>query len=267
MTAALLAAFSIERVFMILKYSLPILVMFAAQMAFAATADKKTIVSIDKKGVSGSFELGIQRTSGTSDTNNINGAIHIDQNLENWRNHYSFESIYSDSDDVTTAEIYRGSLQSDYKFNDKEFWYLRGQAERDLFSGYKYKSSVSTGYGNRVWQEEDGSFLEASAGIGYRRNQIETGTEEGSLDRGVITRLAVKLTKKLSPTSAFRQSLTTQINIENLETVTESISSLQANIANNFAMKLSYRIQYSSKVPTDTEKTDTETAVTLLYSF
>ncbi|MEL0612430.1 DUF481 domain-containing protein [Marinomonas arenicola] len=246
---------------MILKYSLAILVMLATQMAFAAGK------AIDKLGVAGSAEFGLQMTSGNSNTNNLSSGLHINQNLKNWRNHYAFESFYSDSDHVATTETYRGSLQSDYKYNNKEFWYVREEAEKDRFSGYKYKTNMSTGYGNRIWQQEDGSFLETSVGVGYRRNQLETGTEEAIFDRGVITRFALKYMKKLSASSAFRQSLTTQVNLEHLGTVTESISSLQANIVENFAMKLSYRVQYSSKAPLDTEKTDTETSITLLYSF
>lgn len=244
-----------------LKYSLLILVALAAQNAVAA--DKNP----DAKGISGSFELGLQTTSGNSNTTNVNGAIQVNQNLTHWRNLYSFETIYADSNHEKTSEIHRGSIQSNYKYNDNEFWFVRGAAEQDAFSGYKYKSSVSTGYGNRIWDDAKGSFLVASAGLGYKQNQIETGTQETAFDRGAIGNFSLHLNKELSEHATFRESFNTQLDLEHLETVTESTTSLQASVINNLALKLSYRIQYASKVPNDTAQTTTETSITLLYTF
>lgn len=244
-----------------LKYSLPILMVFAAQESFGVN------IPTDQQGVNGSIGIGGQMSTGNTNTNNITSNIHVDQNLETWRNHYSFESIRSQTDYENTSEIYRASLQSDYKFTDKKFLYLREEAEKDLFSGYKYKTNISTGYGNRVWNQKDGSFLEASAGIGYRRNQIEEGTEANTFDSGAIGRFALKLTKKLSPSAVFRQSLTIQLDLEHLDTVTESVTSISASVWDNLALQLSYRVEHSSYIPSNGEKTDTETTVTLLYSF
>lgn len=139
-----------------LKYGLPALAMLVAQ---AAHADDAATAPGEKKTWKGSMELGVLVTSGNSKATNINGKLNVTQDMEHWRNTYNLESLYTDSDEETTAERYRGAVQGDYKFNDKEFWYVRGAYEKDRFSGYDYQSSVSTGYGNRFWQVEDGSFL------------------------------------------------------------------------------------------------------------
>ncbi|ROQ23443.1 DUF481 domain-containing protein [Gallaecimonas pentaromativorans] len=251
-----------------LKYGLPALAMLVAQ---AAHADDAATAPGEKKTWKGSMELGVLVTSGNSKATNINGKLNVTQDMEHWRNTYNLESLYTDSDEETTAERYRGAVQGDYKFNDKEFWYVRGAYEKDRFSGYDYQSSVSTGYGNRFWQVEDGSFFEASAGVGYRSNEIDRDSsdyQEGDeSDRGAIGRLAAKFEYHLTDTSLFRQELNTEIGLEDGNSITESVTSLQANVMGNLAMKVSYRIKYTSDVPADTEKTDTETSFTLLYSF
>jgi len=51
-------------------------------------------------------------------------------------------------------------------------------------------------------------------------------------------------------------------------TVTKSVTALTAQINGSLATKITYTIKNTSDVPTDDiEKTDTETAVTLVYSF
>jgi len=50
-------------------------------------------------------------------------------------------------------------------------------------------------------------------------------------------------------------------------TISESLTAIKANLIGNLAMKLSYRVKHESKVPAGTAKTDTETALSLLYGF
>ncbi|MEL0635384.1 MULTISPECIES: DUF481 domain-containing protein [Marinomonas] len=245
------------------KYHLPLLAILATQMAYADTNPQNKT----QKPWQGSAELGMILTTGNSQTTNINSKLNIVQQLKKWRNTYTFSSIYADSDDTKTEEQYRGTVQGDYIFNDHQFWYVRGAYDKNLFSGYEYQSSTSTGYGNRFWQEDDGSYLEASVGLGYRNNIIDENNTTDDSERTPITRFSATYEKNLSKTSLFRQELNTEIGTEHGSSITESVSSLQANIVDNLAMKVSYRIKYSSEVPADTENTDTETTVSMLYSF
>lgn len=50
-------------------------------------------------------------------------------------------------------------------------------------------------------------------------------------------------------------------------TITRAVTALQADIVGNLAMKLSYTVEHTSQVPVGVEKTDTETAASLVYSF
>ncbi|MGB7389760.1 DUF481 domain-containing protein [Marinomonas sp.] len=254
------------------RYHLPFIALLATQAVHAAenetTPAKKTNPqNKTQKPWQGSVELGVILTTGNSDTTNINSKFNVVQQLETWRNTYTFTSLYANSDDTKTEEQYRGAIQSDYIFNDHQFWYIRGAYDKNLFSGYDYQSSASTGYGNRFWQEEDGSYLEGSVGGGYRNNKIDEDNTTDDSERIPIVRFSGTYEKHLSTTSLFKQELNTEIGTENGSSITESVSSLQANVVDNLAMKVSYRVKYSSDVPADTEKTDTETTVSMLYSF
>lgn len=246
------------------RYQLPLLAIFATQLAYAADTNPQ---NKSDKSWQGSAELGVLLTSGNSDTTNLNSKFNVTQQLKTWRNTYTFASIYAESDDIKTEEQYRSSIQADYIFNDRQFWYLRGAYNKDLFSGYEYQSSASTGYGNRFWQEEDGSYLEASVGAGYRNNKIDEDYTTDSSERTPIARFSATYEEHLSKTSLFKQELNSEISTENGSAISESISSLQANIVDNLAMKLSYRVKHSTDVPVDTKKISTETSVSVLYSF
>lgn len=236
---------------------------FTTPLTYAADNDLDSNAS----NWSGSAELGVVSTSGNSDTDNLNGAINFTQETVQWRTDYSLSSLYSSSDSETTAERYTGSVQANYKFDTQQFWYVRGAYEKDRFSGYRSKGSTSTGYGNRFWQQADGSFLEASFGVGYRDFAIDRDSVDGESDRGSFVRLAGTYENHFTPTSLFRQELNSEISTSGGNTVNESISSIQASIVDNLAMKLSYKVKYTSDVPSDTDTTDTETTASVLYSF
>lgn len=236
---------------------------FAAPLTYAADTDLDSNAS----SWSGSAELGVVSTSGNTDTNNLNGALNLTQESVQWRTDYSLSSLYSSSDSETTAERYTGSVQANYKFDTEQFWYVRGAYEKDRFSGYRSKGSTSTGYGNRFWQHTDGSFLEASFGVGYRDFAIDQDSVDGESDRGSFVRLAATYENHFTPTSLFRQELNSEISTSGGNTVNESISSIQASIVDNLAMKLAYKVKYTSDVPSDTDSTDTETTASVLYSF
>lgn len=249
-----------------MKHALITPLLAASLSAPLAYADAPSNEDVDN--LSGSAELGFVATSGNSDTNNINGRLSLTQESIQWRTNYNISALYSSSDSETTAEKYAGSVQSNYKFDTEQFWFIRGSHENDRFSGYRHKSSVSTGYGNRFWQKDDGSYLEASAGVGYREFAIDRDIDaDGESDRGNFIRLAATYEYHLSATALFHQELNTETSIDGGNDVYESVSAIQANIIDNLAMKLAYRVQYTSDVPDNTDTTDTETTASVLYSF
>ncbi|MBB5320137.1 DUF481 domain-containing protein [Marinobacter oulmenensis] len=216
----------------------------------------------------GETELGVLVTSGNTKETNAKGRVAVLHEVETWRNNGELRANYSETDDETTAEKYQGSLETNYKFAKKHYWFLRGAYQDDRFSGYDFESSLTTGYGQRVWTAGEQSFLDLSAGAGYRYNKLEEATgQDEDTEKEAIARFAGHLDYEVSDTALFRQKLSTEIGLDDNNTITESETSLQATVAGDLSMKVAFRVEHQSRPPEGAENTDTETSLSLLYGF
>lgn len=222
----------------------------------------------DSRSWEGEAELGVLVTTGNTEETNINGRVGLKHEVADWRNTAEFRSAFSETEEVTTTEKYRAELESDYKFAERQYWFVRLFHEKDRFSGFEFQSSVTTGYGNRVWQAGERSFLDLSAGAGYRFNKLEEPNADGSRDDDeAIGRVAGRYDHALSENALFRQTLSVEMGLDDNETNTESETSIQADIVGGISMKAAYRVQHLSDPPAGSEDTDTELSVSLLYGF
>lgn len=216
----------------------------------------------------GEAELGVLMTSGNTEETNVNGRLGLIHEVIDWRNIAEFSSNYSEAEDETTAERYKSSLETNYKFDESQYWFLRGTYDKDRFSGYDFESTATTGYGNRVWQRGKRSFLDLSAGAGYRYNKLEVVNSDGEdVEKEAIARLAAQFDYALSENALFRQKLSTEIGLDENNVISQSETAIKANIVGTLSMKAAYRVKHVSDAPAGTDSTDTETAITLLYGF
>src|SRR5690606_29544581 len=152
---------------------------------------------------------------GNTEETNINGRLGLEHEVLDWRNFLELSSNYSEAEDETTAERYKSSLETNYKFDESQYWFLRGTYEKDRFTGYDFESTATTGYGNRVWQQGDLSFLDLSVGAGYRHNKLEEVNADGEdTEKEAIARLAAQFDYALTENSLFRQKLSTEIGLD-----------------------------------------------------
>ncbi len=210
-------------------------------------------------------ELGFIRTTGNTETQISALKADVVYEVDKWRHTGHAEGYGTESEDdtgnnIVSAERYQLSGKSDYKFN--EFDYIFGLVElnKDRFSGFEYENKVSVGYGRMVIKQEDME-LDLEIGSGVRFFKID----DGESDDEALLRLAAKYWWQISPSSKFTQDLSVDIGGD--ITSTESITGIQANINSTLALKFTYTIRNKSEVPVDVEKTDTELAVTLVYTF
>ena len=233
-----------------------------------AALGQESGLKTDSRNWEGDAEFGALVTSGNTDETNIKGRLGLKYEVADWRNTGEFRSAFSEAEDVTTNESYRATVESNYKFAERQFWFARGFYEDDRFSGFDFRTSLSTGYGNRVWAGGEHSFLDLTIGAGYRFDKLSEPDDDGNRDEDeAIARFAANYDHSLSDTALFRQTLSVEVGLDQEDTTTESETSVQANLVGSLSMKAAYRVQHLSDPPEGAASTDTEVSVSLLYGF
>ncbi|QJR79994.1 DUF481 domain-containing protein [Alteromonas pelagimontana] len=224
----------------------------------------------DQKAFSLEGGLGFIFTTGNTDSTSISGSLESHQELERWSNDYNIEGLYKkesvendagEDEDRTSAQKFYGSAQANYKLDNPDYRLFGfGSYKDDRFSSFNYQSTVAAGWNQQIW-ESDRQSLEYSLGPGYTWQE----TIEGEKQNGFIVRASAAYQWLISDTSKFTQTLSTEVGSDN--TKSRSESALTATISGNLSMKVAIKLDHNSNVDSGIEKLDTETAVTLVYSF
>lgn len=228
--------------------------------AVAADAEK------EKSPWKSSVELGFIKTTGNTETQTT--ALKADSvyEVDKWRHTGHAEGYGQNSkdevtgDSVVSAERYELAGKSDYKFTELDYAFGLVKLKKDLFSGFEYENTISLGYGRKIIKQEDME-LDLEIGPGIRFFKIDNGESNNE----ALLVLAGKYWWAITDNSKFIQELYFDIGEE--YTDSKSITGVQANINKTLALKFTYTIRNKSEVPVDTEKTDTEAAMTLVYNF
>lgn len=236
-----------------IKLLLPILLISGA-------AHAEDLVTTPESLWKASAELGYVATSGNTNTQTLNAKAMASNEREKWRHKVEVSALNASDKEVTTAEKYTFTGQSDYKLEKPNYLFGNIAYENDRFSGYEYRVSESIGYGRRVI-DNTGLNLDLEIGPGARQSKLDDGTTQNE----AMARAAARLNWAVSETSAFEE----YILIESGEdvTVTKSVTSLSSQINGSLSMKVTYTYKYTSEVPVGIDDTDTETAITLVYNF
>ena len=210
-------------------------------------------------------ELGFIKTTGNTETQTTSLKADVVYEVDKWRHSGHLEGYGSESADdtgvnVVSAERYELSGKSDYKFTEHDYVFGSVKLQKDRFSGFEYEDIISLGYGRKAIKKQNME-LDLEIGPGMRFFKVDNRVSD---DEAILV-LAANYWWAISDTSKFIQELSTEIG-EDI-TSTKSVTGIQANINSTLALKFTYTIRNKTKVPVDTEKNDTETAMTLVYTF
>jgi len=208
----------------------------------------------------GEAELGIVSTSGNTETSTINLNTKLENIREQWKHLILFNTLQSSSENISTAERYVLIGKSDYKIDAVSYAFGRVSYEDDRFSGFEYQASETIGYGRNIIQGP-ALKLDVEGGPGMRQSKTENASSE---NEGIVY-LSGNLKWDISDTSVFTEDLFTEIG-EDI-TITKSVTGLKSQINGDLAMRVTFTAKHTSKVPAPKKKLDTETAVSLVYSF
>jgi putative salt-induced outer membrane protein YdiY len=223
-------------------------------------------------------EVGAIITTGNTETTTLKGGIKAKHELESWENEYKLSGIYKE-DEITdgdtkvtrrTNEKYEASVQGNYKLNEKHsHLYVYGAYSSDYFGAFRSESVVSLGYGTRFLNKPN-MVLNAEIGPGYKYFEHQESDDGSDPKSGEFEGEAIALGKidfnwKISDNARFTQTVSMEYGKSN--TKTKSETALMTKINGSLQMKVAYNITHNSEVNVDKESTDTETSLTLVYSF
>jgi putative salt-induced outer membrane protein YdiY len=187
------------------------------------------------------------------------------QELKQWSNDFIVEALYKQDEisgvEQTTAQKYFLSGQGNYKLDNPDHRLFGFTSyEDDRFSSFNYQATLAAGWSQKLW-EDDASRFSYSVGPGYSFAE----TKEGEEQNGLIVRAALDYQWKISDTANFKQLLSTEVGSDN--TKSKSETSVSAQISGDLSLKVSLILDHNSDVAEGIDSLDTQTAVTLVYSF
>ena len=238
----------------------------AAAMAHGGAAAQ----DIPERTWNTSAELGAITTTGNTTGTSITGKIDARQELEDWSNEYIFSGYFkedeTETDDGTkvrerSAERYSLSAKAAYKLmaEDSKLFVLGSHVD-DKFGAYTRYTSMAVGHSSRWYKSRDKT-VDVELGPGYFSGTRATGESEN----GFTVRGAAALKWKMSPSAVFSQTVSVERGTSNVHSLAES--ALSTKINGTMQMKAAFSARNDTSVPEDKKNTDTQTSLTLVYSF
>ncbi len=214
----------------------------------------------EAKPYDASISVGYVGTSGNTDTQTYNTEVLLEYRASSWLHNLKAQGLASQENNVTRAERYFFENKSDYNFDDDEYWFVQGSYNDDRFSGFDFQATVATGYGRYLSNTNDFR-LQLYGGAGYRENKRIGLPSDGQK----ILSLGQNLRWRLNSTATITQSFTSEIGDD--LTVSRFEVALVSNILGRIATRIAFQARNNSSPPPGATSTDTQTSVSMVYSF
>ncbi len=249
-----------------MKYLIPLIFASGLAAGNALAEDNE----VDHTGnVMLSAEIGAITTSGNTAGTSVTGRFEILQDTLRWSNEYTGNGYFKEDrarvngeeTKQRSAERYQFGAKAGYKLlEENSTLFALATFSEDRFGAYTRSASVGVGHGFRLYQS-DNKTLDMEAGPGFFKATRANGEE----DRGLVLRGRAAFRWKVSDNATFAQMLTVERASWNTHSTSET--SLSARINGSMHMKAAFSAINDSTVPIDKQNTDTQTSVTLVYSF
>jgi putative salt-induced outer membrane protein len=217
-----------------------------------------------------SAELGAIATSGNTVGTSVTGKIDAHQELSNWSNQYTVSGYFKEDERTLehgerikerAAERYSLAAKAAFKLlEDGKKLFVLGSHVDDKFGAYTRFSTMAVGHSSRLYKSR-GNSLDVEIGPGYFNGVRATGdTESGFTVRG-----AAALRWEVSPSAIFSQTVSVERGTSNMHSSAET--ALSTKINGTMQMKAAFVTRNDTNVPPEKKNTDTQTSLTLVYSF
>ena len=217
-----------------------------------------------------SAELGAITTSGNTNGTSVTGKIDARHETARWSHEFiassyfkedEYEDEYGEPVKSRSAQRWAASAKASLKLlGDGRRAFVLATHTDDRFGAYRKYSTIGIGYGSR-WYTAPDKTLDVEIGPGYSIGQRDNDDEEN----GMTVRSAAQFRWQVSPSAFFAQTVSVEKGTGNTHSVAET--SLSTKINGSMQMKAGFSVRNDSSVPEDKKNTDTQTSLTMVYSF
>ena len=212
------------------------------------------------------FQLGFNKNTGNTDTADFTSQVNLNYNQDRWVDKGQAQFQWGKSNGLLEKQSYFLTNQTDYAFDTprKNFVFLSETFTVDHFSPYNYQTLLAAGLGHDIIRN-DWVLWSVQAGPGYSWYQA-TGTNNNYSNAVATT--GTNFGWYINEATEFSEGIIA--NLSEPYNYYKSTTALTSTLSNNFAIQISYTIQYYSQIPplsTRTNNLDTTTLVSLIYNF
>jgi putative salt-induced outer membrane protein len=210
--------------------------------------------------VKGHAELGGYVSTGNTENVGLSAAITLRREGIEWRHKLRFQADYQESLGVTTQDRYLAAYEPNWKFDDRAYLYGAAQYERDRFSGFNSRFSVSAGAGYSAIKSP-AMKLDLELGPAFRQTDFIDQTSENSVAARGSLDFGWKLTRGISVTQ------NASAYVEQSNSTISTKSALLTKLIGPLSAQVSYSMQYESMPPIGRKTTDTISRAALVVDF
>jgi putative salt-induced outer membrane protein len=222
----------------------------------------------------GKGQFGFLSSHGNSDAESLNGNVDLLRYDGPWKNEIYVGGLYGKNSGIVSAERWETRGQSNYTISGDLFVFGGLRYEHDLFDGFQYQASVTSGLGYKLLNGDD-TKLTLQVGAGYRRLRPETIDKDDSgevisrtpLDATgeAIATVGVDFSHSFTKTTIFTNKFLTEAGSDNI--LLHDELALTVKMSDKLALSVGYTIIDNTKPPAPLKKLDTTASVNLVFGF
>lgn len=242
------------------KFSRPSIIIALSAVSFNAFSATDNA----NNGLSGSGELGFSDSTGNTVNTSLYGALKLNYSQKNYIIKSALEADYKSENGTQTQERYIFNIQSNrYYSEDKSYYsFVGARFEKNKFADIELDSTFSLGLGKTLYKTQQTNF-NGEIGAGYQNTDYVT--QDVDSDSQAVGIAKLELTHQINEQVAFTQDLSVSAGDE--QTKFESNTGFKVKVAEKMNLKASYKYRHNDSPAAGTEKTDTQTILTLIYDF
>jgi putative salt-induced outer membrane protein len=222
----------------------------------------------------GKGQAGYTSSQGNTEAKSANAAIDMAYLDGPWNHLFHLGGLYGQNTGYVSAERWDTLWQTNYSFTPDFYTFGALRYSHDLFSGFDYQASASTGIGYK-FINTDTTKLSAQVGVGYQVLRPEDITKDSvgevtarylqPSENSVIGTLGVNYSQALTKTTTLTDILL--VNSGSINTLATNTLALTVKMSTKLALSLGYNVQDNTSPPPGLKKVDSLETVNLVYSF